>query len=41
MYPEPIDEYFAPTDLTEAPNLLSRFGANAKILRYREVAFLV
>jgi carbon-monoxide dehydrogenase medium subunit len=32
MYPEPIDEYHAPTDLAEALNLLSRFGANAKIL---------
>jgi carbon-monoxide dehydrogenase medium subunit len=32
MYPEPIDEYHAPTDLNEALNLLSRFGVNAKIL---------
>ena len=32
MYPDPIDEYHAPTDLAEALDLLSRFGANAKIL---------
>jgi carbon-monoxide dehydrogenase medium subunit len=32
MYPEPIDEYHAPTDLAEALNLLSRFGVHAKIL---------
>jgi carbon-monoxide dehydrogenase medium subunit len=32
MYPEPIDEYHAPRNLAEALNLLSRFGANAKIL---------
>ena len=32
MYPEPIDQYHAPTDLAEALSLLSQFGANAMIL---------
>jgi carbon-monoxide dehydrogenase medium subunit len=32
MYPEPIEEYHAPTDLAEALALLSRLGASAKLL---------
>ncbi len=32
MYPEPIEEYHAPTDLTEALALLSRGGGSAKLM---------
>ena len=32
MYPEPIEEYHAPTDLAEALALLSRLGGSAKVL---------
>jgi carbon-monoxide dehydrogenase medium subunit len=32
MYPEPIEEYHAPTDLAEALVLLSRGGGSAKLL---------
>ena len=32
MYPEPIDEYHAPTDLAEALRLLSRLGDTVRIL---------
>jgi aerobic carbon-monoxide dehydrogenase medium subunit len=32
MYPEPSEEYHAPTDLAEALALLSRAGGSAKLL---------